>query len=589
MNTSHIYERIMLTYSFNKMKNLRNQWDWGGVRDNPLPGIASLVDIGGPNSREYESILHSSDSIVFEMLSKVIQALIKEYNIPVKYYDLRTSEAALYYVGEKKLFQNHVDYHIVKDILAFSRTDHNQDILYVFKKYGIHERVPKKTIEELLKAANLKRYCYISYVESDAFSEIINHNKDENDPTRGTGIFSFKQFIEGFFGAEEYSSFKSYASQFAVKAKDYLGFSLIRTLKRNAIPVFKRSVFKKLETVSAEEIGASGNIENTQREIIEESFITKRNFEVLLGHSDFAKSFITAEWLYSSLSTAGNIDFTAVAMGYFKSIEQLLFQFLKLHTHEKDGHGRKIFVGKGKMYADINGYALLTDSLVNDEEKVKDITLGALTGFFGYYDPRTGYYHKRNQDLLDPRIDENTYEYIIRSFCEISGLRNGYFHKENLEDWDKVTIAMNSALLVYYLLLGAYSFSEDEKTQLGLIRVDEHDDYYNLCNYINRKAYDHEPLVFPVFYADDISDPYAFAFPYQDDFVEYDNYGEPIFSGVFFKEYGKDGRIIKLTRDHLPNEIWEGSFIISESIPITMKPTGAEKLIFKDGKFVSDT
>ena len=124
---------------------------------------------------------------------------------------------------------------------------------------------------------------------------------------------------------------------------------------------------------------------------------------------------------------------------------------------------------------------------------------------------------------------------------------------------------------------------------MGLIRVDEHDDYYNLCNYINRKAYDHETLVFPVFYADDISDPYAFAFPYQDDFVEYDNYGEPIFSGVFFKEYGKDGRIIKMTRDHLPNEIWEGSFIISESIPITMKPTGAEKLIFKDGKFVSDT
>ncbi len=106
--------------------------------------------------------------------------------------------------------------------------------------------------------------------------------------------------------------------------------------------------------------------------------------------------------------------------------------------------------------------------------------------------------------------------------------------------------------------------------------------------YINLKAYEPKTLVLPIFYADNIENQYAFVFPYQDDFVEYDNYGEAIYSGVFFKEFGKDGRIIKMQRDRLPNEIWEGSFEISASIPIKMKPTGPNKLIFKDGRFVAD-
>ena len=79
---------------------------------------------------------------------------------------------------------------------------------------------------------------------------------------------------------------------------------------------------------------------------------------------------------------------------------------------------------------------------------------------------------------------------------------------------------------------------------------------------------------------------YAFGYPHQDDYIEYDNYGEPVYSGTYFREFGKDGRVIKVDRDHLPKEIWEGVFVISETIPIKAEPSGAQRQIFCNGKFL---
>ena len=42
----------------------------------------------------------------------------------------------------------------------------------------------------------------------------------------------------------------------------------------------------------------------------------------------------------------------------------------------------------------------MTNSLVDDEEKTKDINLGSLTGFFGFNDVKNGRRYGRNKDLL---------------------------------------------------------------------------------------------------------------------------------------------------------------------------------------------
>lgn len=488
--------------------------------------------------------------------------------------------------GSILICMNHMDLRNEKRILAFSRTDTKTNSLFIFKEYGIGKRVPKETLDPLMKAAKLDRYCYISYVEKDAFSEVINHNLNQNDPTRGTGVYSLQQFFELFFNKEEYTKFKKYALLFSDKVKDYFGFTIIRTLKPNSVLSFRKSVLNIIKTLDTNDLGVNSHISSSQKEILDRHFFGNRNCEILLGSSDFAQSFLTSEWLFDSLSNAGNIDLTPIAMGYFKAIEQFLFSYISLHTHEKDGYSRSVFVGKQRSFADSNGNADLTDALINDREKNKYLTLGSLTGFFGHVDLRTRVYWRRNQDLLENRIDQATYDFIIESLSRINSLRNGYFHKDNLREWDKVKEARKTALLVFYLILGAYKLSETEKGHLGLIQVEDHDDYYRLCAYINSKAYGGtDYLVHPVFFVNDAND---FFIPDPDNYIEYDIYGEPIFSGVYLQEFENKNKVLKITREHLPSQIYEDALVISRSIPITIQVAGKKKLIFCDGRFLAD-
>ena len=588
METQHIYERIMQNKYYNEMKHLRNQWQ--SSSDSVMLGVESLIDIEGNDYRQYEFIVKRSKEIIFEMLTDIIEELLEEYKIPVLYYDLRKADTTAYYVSDKKGWIDYWGSPEEKRVLAFSRKDKHQDTLFIFKEFGFNNRLPEKTREELMKAAHLTRYCYISFVEEGAYREVINHNKDENDPTRGTGVFSFKQFMEGFFGESEYNVFKKNAEAFTKKVKDYYGIALVRTLKPNTIYNFRKIVRDEILRLDFNAIGAEKRVSKLQRQIIDKHFFDDKNYEVLLGNGDFAQSYLTAEWLFSSLSNAGSIDLTAIAMGYFKALEQLLFSFLRLHTKEKDGKNRDVYVGKGKTNANSWGYTTLTDSFINNPDQTKDLTLSSLTGFFGHYHKASNTYRYRNNDLLARGIDTKTHEFIIDTLDGIVGLRNGYFHKDNLLEWKKVIDARKTAHLVFYLVLGAYNFSEAEKEQLGMIAVGEHDDFYKLCEYINKKVFKGSGyLRFPIFYIDNNDNQNDFYYPYQDDYIEFDTFGEPIYSGVYFrKPHEKNVYSAKYTKDSPPNVIWEDTLIISESIPIKFSTAGIMKKVFCKGKFIAD-
>lgn len=52
-------------------------------------------------------------------------------------------------------------------------------------------------------------------------------------------------------------------------------------------------------------------------------------------------------------------------------------------------------------------------------------------------------------DLLADGIDDETYYYIVESLSTFVGLRNGYFHKHNLNDWTTIEETRNHALLIF--------------------------------------------------------------------------------------------------------------------------------------------
>lgn len=586
MDNSKIYKEILLNGCFNKMKSIRNAWS--DNKKESVYGLPSIIDIGGSDYRSYAFIMKQCESLIYEMIPYLVIELMRAYNITAQFYKIIQNDAHIYSVSENENWPDYVEQSNRKQVFAFSCKGDQKEGLYIFKEFGIGNRIPETLLETIKKKNGLKLHCYVSIVENDAYAEIINHNDDENDPTRGTGIYSLKQFFDFFFDPKEYAVFKKFADIFTEKVRDYFGFEIVRTLKPNTLHNFRSEVRDDIASFDVKELDSDSRISDSQRSLIEEQFFKEKNYEILTGSSDFAQSYMTAEWLYKSLSGAGKIDLTAIAMGYFKAIEQLLFHYLELHTIEKDGVTRTVYVGRGKPYADPRGNADLTDALISDEEKTKDINLGSLTGVFGYYDERRGQYYWRNRDLLVCGIDNDTYEFIIDTFTSIVGLRNGFFHKHNLTDWSKVVDARNSARLVFYLLLGAYKINESDKTALGRIHVDEHDDYYKLCDYMNNKAYGISGLDIPIFYLNGQTDPYGFWMGYRDDFIEYDNYGEPVYSGVYFRELNDKQHIRKATRENLPTEIWEGTMSISRSVPIEIKPSGPQKKIYQDGKFVGE-
>lgn len=183
--------------------------------------------------------------------------------------------------------------------------------MYIFKEFGIEKRVPDNILASICQSTKLAMYCYISYVENEAYSEVLNHNDNEKDPTRGTGIYSLKQFFIDFFSQDEYAIFKSYTKKFEDSVNEYFGFVLLRTLKPNAILNFKKQVWNELQKINVSRISELSRISDSQRNIIEKHFFDERNCDIVLGKSDFAQSYMTAEWLYLSLPNAGKIDLTA--------------------------------------------------------------------------------------------------------------------------------------------------------------------------------------------------------------------------------------------------------------------------------------
>ena len=566
---------------------LRNSWNDDKRNDLGLP---SIIDIGGHDYRNYSWIMKCCEDIIYEMIPDVIEALMQAYGIEYKKYKVQRNDAYVFSVSDNEDCKDYEKKGYKNEVFLFSANSKNQErVLYVFKEFGIKERLPLSIIKTIINEYNLDGYCFISFTEKDAYLEQFNRNDDLEDSSRGTGLYSLKFFYDYYFGEGEYETFKKYACLFTNKVRDYFGFEVVRTLKPNTLHNFRQIVRKNLLEFDVCSFDTDGRLSDKQKEIVNKNFFTNKRYELLTGTSDFAESYMTAEWLFYSLKDAGNIDFTAVAMGYFKAVEQLLFKMIKLHTIEKDGVSRKIYVGKGKDYADNDGNIELTDAHVEDEDIVKDISLGTLTGFFGYYSDLKNYYYKRNQDLLADGIDEKTYEYIIDVLTGIVGMRNEYFHKHNLNQWEKVIEARDSARLVFWIILGAYNIDDNDKVHLGYIQGNEHDDFYQLCEYMNNNAYNVPELSIPIYYINGQTDPYVFLMGYHDDYIEYDKYGEPIYSGVYFKSVGEKKFIIKTTKDkNHPDEIWEGELSISMDIPIKFTPSGPKKRIYKDGRFYAE-
>lgn len=392
---------------------------------------------------------------------------------------------------------------------------------FFFKDFGLPTTTQILQVSEIqnkLKQNNIQ----LNGVEfvcllSDSAEKAV-FNADEN-----TNIISLKDFFVRYLSEEEYAILKKAEVSFTNKVKNYISISIVRTLSPNALFGFKRTVeFNITHFDYVDHIGFS--ISDDQIQQIKDQYINNKNFKALLGNRDFSISFLTAEWLYDSLKSAGAIDLTSIAMGYFKAIEQFLFAYISLHTKEKEPahiRNRKIYVIK-------KGAVTLEDSVVADDKDA--ITLQSLTSFFGFHNPDTNTIEHRNKDLLCRYIDTDTYEKIVKMFCSITELRNGFFHKDNITVPELVEKARDTAYSFFFLMLGAYKFSERERNDLGLPNQSTSNDFFKLCEYTQY----HSNSVYYLSFDDGRKIVCRSEY---DDGISYNSYGDITYSGLCLSEY----------------------------------------------------
>ena len=509
----------------------------------------------------YDFTLRQAEEIAFEMFSEVIISLLKEYDIPAKQIKVDRRQAMR-----------------MKTLIFLTERD---ETLHLFRALGTPE-LPGSEINSMVVATGAKRMRQTLLTYDYAYRTMFNHNHDENDPSRGTGRYSIHDFFKDYFDEEEYNAFKRFEADFTKSVRDYLGFKVTRTLTTNTLYSFKRRVAFMLKEGKEYDEDVLNRIETKQLSLIKDSFLQEGHYKAMLAKGvkydfldydiNFAQSFVTAEWLFDNMQEAGSIDYTSVAMGYFKSIEQLMFAVVLLH----EGGGREL--KKNKAY---NQYEKITSD--NIKADALDTTLGSLVGFFRYF---------HNRDLFRDLIEDDTKDIILDYFSGVKELRNGYFHKENLNEWDVVISARKMAYTIAMFILGAYNYSSEDKKALNIPDVVKGNDFTDLCEYM---TYNSDQLFYFSMNGEDLVP----GFSVSDEELTFNEYGDPKFSGVYLRPLGgigsekvvvpiqqrsilSPGETKKYTEETLPVKIYTG-----EMKPCSegMEFSGALDLIYDNGKY----
>lgn len=199
-----------------------------------------------------------------------------------------------------------------------------------------------------------------------------------------------------------------------------------------------------------------------------EIFESKKIYRYLIGGSDFAKSFITSEYLYKQYDCDDCFDYTSIVSGYLKSVEQLL---LHIANFSKDKGYRIKNNGKKK---DDKGKKPFKISFEKENDGWFDTTIGSLIYFFD----------DNKSDLL---IVDDAYKTAIIDclHCYRIECRNNSFHLDNNYNWSKVENIRWNTFLVYILLLTCCKLGDTEWQTNKEFKIINDDRLERLFNFIS--------------------------------------------------------------------------------------------------------
>lgn len=495
MVKDEVYERH-LEWALKEIEGLRDSYGLkaGGLLGRTNELMSDIFNVVDEDYYHYEYLIEYSLKYFAEATQKIVLDLMDGYSIA---FDNCTEEKYRTY-GRPAFIKNH----------------EGKRTLYFFNDYRVKNN--RRMYGDHLK----QRY----NVEEIVCIVIVDNSKLIEARNRGVEVFDFSndslsiyQFFIENFGHEEFLRYMRHAKAYTEKAKKYIGISLVRTLTPNTLLNFKMALKYELMHFDYRKY-LPKEIADEDVKSIQDQFLGDNFYECLLGNGDYAASFITAEWLYVSMKESKNIDYTAVAMDYFKTIEQLLYKYIVV-IH-KNQH-RTFKAHTPEVYVELNDD--------NIEKGILNTTLNHLIGFLKWH---------KNADLLRNDLSIKSRSSIKDYLGNIKELRNGYFHKDNMGEWEKVEESRNLAYVTCFLILGAFITTENEKKLLQIPQTGKHNGFYQLCDYFNNQEHLNNRELYYIHFEDKDTE---LLLPLPDPYKKTDDLGHTVYSGLYFK--GRQGTI----------------------------------------------
>lgn len=178
--------------------------------------------------------------------------------------------------------------------------------------------------------------------------------------------------------------------------------------------------------------------------------------------------------MYKVLVDNSNFDYTSVVAGYLKTIEQFLYRLLEYQMNTNE---RKKWI-KTKNRRLVNKEFKATNR--TDEIKPNGNKILAKSQNLEYMDTSLGSlinYMNENNDCWEISKDGKTIlTELLNDYRE--SVRNGYFHKHNIEDIEEVERIRNNTLYLLCFLIG--SLKDFDITKFGYLDFSFNDFYHKV-------------------------------------------------------------------------------------------------------------
>ena len=276
---------------------------------------------------------------------------------------------------------------------------------------------------------------------NDGISDVSLKNKYNRDAKINVEYIPILVFWKQYFGDSECEELIGFINSFNEKCKEIIGYNTVIAPTEKALSRFKTNVGTMLATHNYTSC-IPDTIYANHIETLKHNYLDRALWRAMIGKNNFAVSFITAEWFYNTYMLTENLDLTSIVIGYFKSVEQLLYAILKL----SEGNGMLI-------HSKQNGRPLVEFSMENSE--IIDSTLHSLENVVIH-----------NSDLLN--VSNYVKNYIITVISNWRRYRNPHAHKVNLHSINTVNKIRSDSLLLYFLILGGFKITDDQLHNLGI-------------------------------------------------------------------------------------------------------------------------